>query len=110
MAGSAKGKGSSDEPGGPPASSSSRLAGAPADRRAAAVAAGFEVVDGRISPQDVFESYPRDSIAAARAWADAHPEAPETATIRFHADRVQAMTDFGRDYIDFGLYLLRNPD
>jgi predicted O-methyltransferase YrrM len=78
--------------------------------RAAAVAAEFEVVDGRISPQDVFEAYPRDSIAAARAWADAHPEAPETTTIRFHADRVQAMTDFGRDYIDFGLYLLRNPD
>jgi predicted O-methyltransferase YrrM len=78
--------------------------------RAAAVAAGLEVVDGRISPPDVFEAYPRDSIAAARAWADAHPEAPETATIRFHADRVQAMTDFGRDYIDFGLYLLRNPD
>jgi predicted O-methyltransferase YrrM len=78
--------------------------------RAAAIAAGFEVVDGRISPQDVFEAYPRDSIAAARAWTDAHPEAPETATIRFHADRVQAMTDFGRDHIDFGLYLLRNPD
>ena len=78
--------------------------------RAAAAAAGFEVVDGRISPPDVFEAYPRDSIAAARAWADAHPEAPETGSIRFHADRVQAIMDFGRDYIDFGVYLLRNPD
>ena len=77
--------------------------------RAAAGAAGFEVVEGRISPQDVFEAYPRDSIAAARAWADTHPGSPETGTIRFHADRVQAMTDFGSDYIDFGLYLLRNP-
>ncbi|MDP2117629.1 MAG: class I SAM-dependent methyltransferase [Brevundimonas sp.] len=78
--------------------------------RAAATAAGFEVVDGRISPPEVFDAYPRDSIAAARAWADAHPEAPETGSIRFHADRVQAITDFGRDYIDFGVYLLRNPD
>jgi len=78
--------------------------------RAAATAAGFEIVDGRISPPEVFDAYPRDSIAAARAWADAHPEAAETGSIRFHADRVQAITDFGRDYIDFGVYLLRNPD
>lgn len=78
--------------------------------RAAAAAAGFAVVDGRLSPQEVFDAYPRDSIAAARAWADAHPEAPETASIRFHADRVEAIMAFGRDYIDFGLYLLRNPD
>ena len=78
--------------------------------RAAALAAGFEVVEARISPPEVFESYPRDSIAAARAWADAHPQAPETPTIRFHADRVEAITAFGRDHIDFGLYLLRTPD
>jgi hypothetical protein len=77
--------------------------------RAAAVAAGFEVVEGRISPQEVFEAYPRDSIAAARAWAGRHPDAPEAGSILFHADRVQAITDFGRDYIDFGVYLLRNP-
>ncbi len=78
--------------------------------RAAAVAAGFEVIDGRISPPDVYEAYPRDAIAAARAWAGANPDAPEAGTILFHADRVQAITDFGRDYIDFGVYLLRNPD
>jgi predicted O-methyltransferase YrrM len=78
--------------------------------RAAAVAAGFEVVDGRISPPEVFEAYPRDAIAAARAWAETHPDAPERDAILFHADRVQAITDFGRDYIDFGVYLLRNPD
>ena len=46
--------------------------------RAAAVAAGFEVVEGRISPPVVFEAYPRDFISAARAWAEAHPEAPES--------------------------------
>ena len=77
--------------------------------RAAAVAAGFEVIDGRTSPPDVYEAYPRDAIAAARAWAGANPEAPEAGTILFHADRVQAITDFGRDYIDFAIYLLRDP-
>ncbi|TPW03101.1 MAG: methyltransferase small [bacterium] len=60
--------------------------------RAAATAAGFEVVEGRISPQDVYDAYARDSVA-----------------ILFNADRVQAIMEFGRDYIGFGLYLLRNP-
>lgn len=78
--------------------------------RAAAVSAGFEVVDGRISPQDVYDAYSADSIAAARAWVEAHPEAPEAGSIRFHTDRVQAIMEFGRDYLGFGLYLLRNPD
>lgn len=77
--------------------------------RAAAVAAGFEVVDGRLSPQDVYDAYSGDSIAAARAWVEANPEAPEAGSIRFNADRVQAIMEFGRDYIGFGLYLLRNP-
>ncbi len=78
--------------------------------RAAAVAAGFEVVDGRISPQDVYDAYSEDSIAAARAWLEANADTPEAGSIRFNADRVQAIMEFGRDYIGFGLYLLRNPD
>jgi hypothetical protein len=78
--------------------------------RAAAAAAGFEVLDGRISPQEVFDAYAGDSVAAARAWLEAHPEAPEATSIRLNADRVQAIMEFGRDYIGFGLYLLRNPD
>lgn len=78
--------------------------------RAAATVAGFEVVDGRISPQEVYDAYVRDSVAAARAWVEAHPGAPEAASILFNADRVQAILEFGRDYIGFGLYLLRNPD
>ncbi len=78
--------------------------------RAAAAAAGFEVVAGRISPQDVHDAYVGDSIAAARAWLEANAEAPEAGSIRFNADRVKAIMEFGRDYIGFGLYLLRNPD
>lgn len=41
--------------------------------------------------------------------AELHPDAPERDAILFHTDRVQAITDFGRDYIDFGVYLLRKP-
>ncbi len=78
--------------------------------RAAAVAAGFQVVDGRISPQDVFDAYPGDSVTAVRTWLAANPDVPEAASIRFNADRVQAITEFGRGYIGFGVYLLHNPD
>lgn len=77
--------------------------------RAAASAAGFEVVSGRLSDQAEFDAYPRGALTAVRAWLEAHPDAPESASIRFNADRIQAITDFGRDYIGFGLYLLRNP-
>lgn len=78
--------------------------------RAAATAAGFEVASGRISDPTEFDAYARAALAAVRTWLESHPEAPEAASIRFNADRVQAITDFGRDYIGFGLYLLRNPD
>lgn len=77
--------------------------------RAAALAAGFEVASGRISDPAEFAAYPDNALAAVRRWLEANPDAPEAASIRFHADRVQAITDFGRDYIGFGLYLLRNP-
>lgn len=77
--------------------------------RTAAIAAGFEVVDGWISSQAVFEAYPDRSIAAVRAWLADNPAAPEAASVRLNADRVQAIFEFGRDYIGFGLYLLRHP-
>ncbi len=78
--------------------------------RAAAEAAGFEVVSGRISPQEELDACTGGAGRAVRAWLEAHPEAPEAASIRLNADRVQAIFEFGRDHIGFGLYLLRNPD
>lgn len=77
--------------------------------RAAASAVGFEVTSGRMSDKAEFDAYPRGALTAVRAWLETHPDAPESASIRFNADRIQAITDFGRDYIGFGLYLLRNP-
>lgn len=75
--------------------------------RRAAEAAGFEVVRARLSPQAEFDAYPARALEAVRAWLDGHPHAPEAASIRFHADRVQAIFEFGRDHLGFGLYLLR---
>lgn len=77
--------------------------------RAAATVAGFEVVSGRISDPAEFDAYPREALTAVRTWLETHPEAPEAVSIRFHADRVQAIIDHGRGYIGFGLYLLSNP-
>jgi cyclopropane fatty-acyl-phospholipid synthase-like methyltransferase len=77
---------------------------------AAAKHAGF-VLDWReISSQAVFDGYARDAVGAARTWLEAYPGAPEADAVRFHADRMQAVFEFGRGLIGFGLYLFRAPD
>lgn len=77
--------------------------------RAAAQAAGFEVVEVRLSSQEVFDAYARDSVGAVRDWLAANPDAPEAPRVASSADRIQAFFDFGRGVMGFGLYLLRNP-
>jgi len=74
----------------------------------AAMAAGFGVERAEISPQAVFDDYARDSVGAARRWLEANPDTPASDSVRINADRVEAILSFGRDYIGFGLYLLRN--
>ena len=77
---------------------------------AAAQRAGF-VLDWReISSQAVFDAYARDAVGAARDWLEAHPDAPEAEAVRFNADRMQAVFDFGHGLIGFGLYLFRAAD
>lgn len=75
--------------------------------KAAAKAAGFEVVWSEISPQTVFDAYVAAADTAARDWLAAHPEAPEAAGVQASADRVKMLLEFGRPFIGFGLYLLR---
>lgn len=77
--------------------------------RAAAEAAGFEVVGADISPQSVFDAYAAAADAAARDWLAAHPDAPGAEAVKGSADRVKMILDFGRPFIGFGLYLLRKP-
>ena len=76
---------------------------------AAAKHAQFVLGWREISSQAVFDAYARDAVGAARTWLDAHPDAPETETVRFHADRMQAVFEFGHGLIGFGLYLFRAP-
>jgi len=75
--------------------------------QAAATEAGFDVVWREISDQSVFDAYERDTLAAAAGWLDANPDAPEAPIIRFNAERMKALFQFGRGVIGFGLYLLR---
>lgn len=76
---------------------------------AAAQGAGFALEWREISSQAVFDAYARDAVGAARAWLETHPGAPEADTVRFHADRMQAVFEFGHGLIGFGLYLFRGP-
>lgn len=77
--------------------------------KAAAEAAGFEVLWSEISPQPVFDAYAAAADGAARDWLAANPEAPEAATVQAVADRVKMVLEFGRPFIGFGLYLLKAP-
>ena len=76
---------------------------------AAAKGAGFVLEWREISVQAVFDAYSRDAVSAARSWLEAHSDAPEAETVRFHADRIQAVFEFGHGLIGFGLYLFRVP-
>ncbi len=76
----------------------------------AAEGAGFELEWREISSQAVFDTYARDAVGAARDWLETHPDAPEAETVRFHADRMQAVFEFGHGLIGFGLYLFRAAD
>lgn len=72
-------------------------------------AAGFEVVHAEISPQAAMDHYLGTADRTARAWLADNPHAPEAAAVRNSADRVKMTFEFGGDYVDFGLYLLRKP-
>ncbi|WP_420472207.1 class I SAM-dependent methyltransferase [Brevundimonas sp. FT23042] len=75
--------------------------------KAAAEAAGFEVMWSEISPQAVFDAYAAAADGAARDWLAAHAETPEASAVQAVADRVKMVLEFGRPFIGFGLYLLK---
>tara|TARA_R110002124_G_scaffold81579_2_gene215007 strand:+ start:1117 stop:1875 length:759 start_codon:yes stop_codon:yes gene_type:complete len=75
----------------------------------AARAAGLEVVSAGISPQAAMDHYIGTADREARAWLAEHPDAPEAAAVRAAADRVKITFEFGNDFVDFSLYLLRKP-
>ena len=77
--------------------------------QAAARAAGFEIVSAGLSSDETWSRYMAQMDAAVRDWAAANPDRPETPAIAARGDQVRSLFTFGRDYLDFGLYLLRKP-
>lgn len=77
--------------------------------RAAAETAGLEVASARLSSDAEWDHYTTTMQAAAEAWLAANPDNEAAAGVRRNADRVKLMFDFGRPFLDFGLYLLRKP-
>lgn len=75
--------------------------------RSAAERAGYSVVRADISGEAEWDRYTRTMDTAAQAWLATNPGAPEAEAVRLNADRVKAMFDFGRPWLGFGLYLLR---
>lgn len=75
--------------------------------RAAAASAGLQVVSIRMSPDAEWDHYTTTMQAAADAWLATHPNDKAAPGVRRNADRVRAMFAFGREHMDFGLYLMR---
>ena len=75
--------------------------------RAAAHAAGLNVISAEISTPEVWDTYGRAMLDAVAAWTAAHTDHPDTPGLSARARQVQMMFDFGRGFMGFGLYLLR---
>ncbi|MBG7614403.1 class I SAM-dependent methyltransferase [Brevundimonas sp. BAL450] len=76
--------------------------------RTAAEQAGWRVVHVRHSTDEEWRTYIDTMDAAVRAWAAAHPEAPEAPRLIARADMQKAMFETeGFRVFGFGLYLFR---
>lgn len=73
--------------------------------QAAARAAGLTVEHAELSDQAAWDAYAPVMDRAARDWLTAEPDHPDAPAVRLAADRVKAMFEFGRPWLDFGLYL-----
>jgi cyclopropane fatty-acyl-phospholipid synthase-like methyltransferase len=77
--------------------------------RAAATAAGLEVVSAEIAPDADWDAFFGGADARVRDWLAANPDDPAAPSILKRADLSKATFDFGRDWLSFGLYLFRKP-
>ena len=77
--------------------------------RAAATAAGLQIVSAEIAPDADWDAFFGGADARVRDWLAAHPDHPSAPSIRQRADLTKATFDFGREWLSFGLYLFRKP-
>lgn len=75
--------------------------------RAAAEAAGYEVLSARISPAETWDHYRQTMQAAVADWLAANPDHPDAKSVAASAHRLKLMFDFGQGTLGFGLYRLR---
>lgn len=75
--------------------------------RAAATAAGLEIVSAEIAPDADWDAFFGGADARVRGWLAAHPDDPAAPSILKRADLSKATFDFGREWLSFGLYLFR---
>jgi SAM-dependent methyltransferase len=74
--------------------------------RAAAHAAGLDVLSGQVSSQAEWDAYADRMLDAVQTWIAAHSDHPDAAALTARAGQVRMMMDFGRGFMGFGLYLL----
>lgn len=77
--------------------------------RAAARAAGLEVVSADLSDPALWDAYSNAMMDAVRDWLAANPDHADAPAIRLRADQIATMLEFGRWVLGFGLYMLRRP-
>lgn len=75
--------------------------------RAAATAAGLEVVSAEIAPDADWDAFFGGADARVRDWLAANRDDPAVPSILKRADLSKATFDFGREWLSFGLYLFR---
>lgn len=77
--------------------------------RAAAEAAGLEIVWARLSSQAEFDAFSDGMVTTVRDWLAANPDHPDHRAVAGRCDQMAMMLDFARGVMGFGLYLLRRP-
>jgi 2-polyprenyl-3-methyl-5-hydroxy-6-metoxy-1,4-benzoquinol methylase len=75
--------------------------------RSAAARAGLDTAFARISSDTEWDRYRATMRDAADAWLAANADHPDAPAVRRGADRVSMLLEYGRPFMDFGLYLFR---
>lgn len=77
--------------------------------RQAARSAGLSVRFGHVSSAEDWDHYTQTMLTAVHHWMETHPGHAELQAVSERARQVEMMLDFGRGYMNFGLYLLAHP-
>lgn len=77
--------------------------------KAAAEAAGLEVVSSRLSDAGEWQHFQNCMHGDVAVWLEANPDHPDAPAMRQADYRIRLMLDFGKECLGFGLYVFRRP-